>query len=72
MMNRKNAIEWLQNAIRETEQSFELYSEQLQKELTEQREVFELAIKALEKQEKPKEDTRLEWEERTDTGLLDE
>lgn len=46
-MEAEKAIEWMEKAIQETERDFDLCSPALQKELTEQKEVFETAIAAL-------------------------
>lgn len=46
-MKAEEAIKWMEKAIQETERDFDLCSPDLQKELTEQKEVFETAISAL-------------------------
>lgn len=46
-MKVEEAIKWMEKAIQETERDFDLCSPDLQKELTEQKEVFETAISAL-------------------------
>lgn len=46
-MKAEEAIKWMEKAIQETERDFDLCSPALQKELTEQKEVFETAIAAL-------------------------
>ena len=47
MMTREEAIKWLEETIQDTDTYLESCSEALQKELDEQKEVFDLAITAL-------------------------
>lgn len=46
-MKIEEAIKWMEEAIRDTEEDFDQCSPALQEELTKQKEVFELAITAL-------------------------
>lgn len=46
-MTREEAIEWLEETIQDTDTYWESCSEALQKELDEQKEVFNLALSAL-------------------------
>ena len=46
-MTREEAIEWLEETIQDTDTYWESCSEALQKELDEQKEVFDLALTAL-------------------------
>ena len=47
MMTREEAIKWLEETIQDTDTYWESCSEALQKELDEQKEVFDLALSAL-------------------------
>ena len=47
MMTREEAIKWLEETIQDTDTYWNSYSEALQKELDEQKEVFLLALTAL-------------------------
>ena len=47
MMTREEAIKWLKETIQDTDTYWESCSEALQKELDEQKEVFDLALTAL-------------------------
>ena len=47
MMTREEAIKWLEETIQDTDTYWESCSEALQKELDEQKEVFDLALTAL-------------------------